>query len=209
VTATAARAGFLLCEACYLLNRGTPRGRHLACARCGAGLHARKPASITRSWAFLLAAAILYIPANLLPVLETGTLADFRSDTILSGIVHLWHTGSWLLAVIVFVASMVIPAAKLISMSYLLLSAQRRSTWRPQQRTRLYRATHYIGRWSMVDIYVGAVLVAMVQLKAFASIVPGPGAIYFAAVVILTMSASMSFDPRLTWDPLDDIDERA
>ncbi|MEO5691705.1 MAG: paraquat-inducible protein A [Usitatibacter sp.] len=202
--ATAARSGFLLCESCYLLNRGTPRGKHLACARCGAGLHARKPASITRSWAFLIAAAILYVPANLFPVLETGTLADHRSDTILSGIVHLWQTGSWLLAVIVFVASMVIPAAKLVSMSFLLVTAQRRSTWRPEQRAKLYRATHYIGRWSMVDIYVGAVLVAMVQLKAFASIVPGPGAVYFALVVILTMSASMSFDPRLTWDPLDD-----
>lgn len=204
MTATAARSGFLLCEACYLLNRGTEGGRHLGCARCGAHLHARKPESIVRSWAFLIAATVLYIPANLLPVLETSQLGETRQDTILSGIVHLWQTGSWLLAVIVFVASMVIPAAKLVSMSFLLLAAQRRSTWRPEQRAKLYRATHYIGRWSMVDIFVGAVLVAMVQLKAFASIVPGPGAAYFAAVVILTMIASRCFDPRLTWDPLDD-----
>lgn len=203
MTATALRSGFLLCEACYMLNRGTPGTNHLSCARCGAGLHSRKPESIARSWAFLIAATILYIPANLLPVLETGTLAEHRSDTILSGIVHLWQTGSWVLAVIVFVASMVIPAAKLASMGFLLVSAQRRSTWRPQQRARLYRATHSIGRWSMVDIFVGAVLVAMVQLKAFASIEPGPGAVYFAAVVILTMIASRCFDPRLTWDPLD------
>lgn len=204
MTPTAAREGLLLCEACYLLSHDQPGIEHPACVRCGASLHARKPASFTRSWAFLIAAAILYIPANVLPVLETGSLFESQSDTILSGVIHLWHTGSWLLAVVVFVASIVIPAAKITSLGFLLLSAQRRSTWRPDQRARLYRATHYIGRWSMVDIFVGATLVALVQFKAFASIVPGPGAVFFAAVVIFTMSSSMSFDPRLTWDPLDD-----
>jgi paraquat-inducible protein A len=202
VTATAARAGLMLCHECRLLNRAAGLERP-ACARCGAGLYPRKPHSIARTWAFLVAASILYLPANLLPVIESGSLFESQTDTILSGVVYLWHTGSWLLAVIVFVASIVIPAAKLISLAILLVAAQRRSTWRPDQRARLYRATAYIGRWSMVDIYVGAVLVAMVQLKAFASIVPGPGAVFFAAVVILTMLASMSFDPRLTWDPLD------
>jgi paraquat-inducible protein A len=207
VTATAARAGLLLCEGCFLLNRDTPGVEHPACARCGAGLFARKPASISRTGSFLIAACILYIPANVLPVIESGSLFDSKSDTILSGVIYLWHTGSWMLAAIVFVASIVIPAAKLLSLSFLLLAAQRRSTWRPDQRAKLFRATHYIGRWSMVDIYVGATLVALVQLKAFGSIVPGPGAVYFAAVVMLTMFASMSFDPRLTWDPLDDRDE--
>ena len=204
MTATAARAGLLLCEACYLLNHDTPGVQHPACARCGASLFARKPASLSRGWAFLIAACVLYIPANVLPVIESGSLFDSQQDTILSGIVYLWHTGSWLLAVIVFVASIVIPAAKLSSLAFLLFAAQRRSTWRPEQRAKLFRATHYIGRWSMVDIYVGATLVAMVQWKAFASIVPGPGAAYFAAVVILTMFASLSFDPRLTWDPVDE-----
>jgi len=146
---------------------------------------------------------ILYVPANVLPVIESSTPFDNRTDTILSGVIHLWTTGSMFLAAIVFTASIVIPAAKLGSLALLLVQAQRRSTWRPDQRAKLYRATHYIGRWSMVDIYVGAVLVAMVQLKAFASIVPGPGALYFAGVVILTMMASMSFDPRLTWDAVD------
>lgn len=203
MTTTAASQGLMLCEECELLSHADERVTHPSCSRCGASLHFRRPGSIALSWSFLIAAAILYIPANLLPVLETGSLFESQSDTILSGVIHLWHTGSWLLAVVVFVASIVIPAAKLASLSFLLLSAQRRSTWKPEQRARLYRATHYIGRWSMVDIFVGATLVALVQLKAFASIVPGPGAVYFAAVVILTMLASQSFDPRLTWDPLD------
>ena len=201
---TAMRQGYLLCEACYRLNRASRDVADPACARCGAHLYARKPASIARAWAFLIAAAILYIPANVLPVLETQSLVENKSDTIMSGVVFLWTTGSWLLAVIVFVASVVIPAAKILSLAYLLLAAQRRSRANPQRRAQVYRATAYIGRWSMVDIYVGATLVALVQLKAFASIVPGPGAVYFAAVVIFTMLASASFDPRLTWDPLDD-----
>ncbi|MDQ3025168.1 MAG: paraquat-inducible protein A [Pseudomonadota bacterium] len=204
MTATASRAGLLLCEACYLLNHDAASLQHPACVRCGATLFARKPASLVRGWAFLIAACILYVPANLLPVMESGSLFESQSDTIMSGIVYLWKTGSWLLAVIVFVASIVIPAAKLSSLGFLLLTAQRRSTWRPEQRARLFRATHYIGRWSMVDIYVGATLVAMVQLKAFGSIEPGPGAVYFMLVVILTMFSSLSFDPRLTWDPVDD-----
>lgn len=201
---TAMRRGYLLCEACYRLNHAGKDVIDPACARCGAHLYARKPASIARAWAFLIAAAILYIPANVLPVMETQSLVENKSDTIMSGVVFLWTTGSWMLAVIVFVASVVIPAAKILSLAYLLLAAQRRSRSNPQRRAQIYRATAYIGRWSMVDIYVGATLVALVQLKAFASIVPGPGAAYFAAVVIFTMLASASFDPRLTWDPLDD-----
>jgi paraquat-inducible protein A len=197
--ACAAERGLLLCAACRQLNRAVP-GTDLECARCGAEVHARKPHSIARTWAFLIAACILYVPANLLPVMESGTPFLNQSDTIMSGVVYLWTTGSWMLATIVFVASIVIPGAKLASIAYLLVAAQRRSATRPDQRARLYRFTYYIGRWSMVDIYVGAVLVALVQFKAFGSIVPGPGAVYFGAVVVLTMLASHSFDPRLTWD---------
>lgn len=204
--ATAARQGYLLCETCWQLNHAPPAVRDPACARCGAELHARKPASLARSWALLIAAAILYIPANVLPVMESGSLFKSKSDTILSGVLYLWDTGSWLLAAIVFVASIVIPGAKLVSLTFLLVAAQRRSTWQPQRRALVYRGTHYIGRWSMVDIYVGATLVALVQFKAFGSIVPGPGAVAFGAVVVLTMLATMSFDPRLTWDPVDERD---
>jgi paraquat-inducible protein A len=204
MTATAMRHGLLTCEVCELLNRHTHTGEE-NCARCGAVLRARKRDSITRTWALLVAAAILYVPANILPVMRTAQAPNTQvDDTILSGVIHLWNTGSWGLAIIVFLASIVIPLAKLVSLGYLAWMAQRRSTWNPEQRARLYRATHYIGRWSMVDIYVGATLVALVQLSPFASVDPGPAAIAFSAVVILTMLASQSFDPRLTWDPLDD-----
>ena len=203
MTATAARLGYLLCDGCFQLNHAPAGLREPACPRCGTRLHARKPASLSRSWAYLIAAAILYVPANLLPVMESGGLYLAQSDTIWSGIVYLWTTGSWLLAAIVFTASLVIPAAKLVSLAWLLAAAQRGSVHNPMRRARLYRATAYIGRWSMVDIFVGAVLVGLVQFKALATIVPGPGAVFFGAVVVLTMLASASFDPRLTWDPVE------
>lgn len=200
---TAASEGLMLCQVCDLLNRRVEGMEHAACARCGAQLHVRRPDSISRAWAFLIAAAILYIPANVFPIMHSGSLYGMQSDTIWSGIVWLWQTGSWMLALIVFVASMVVPIAKIVSLAFLLLAAQRRSTWNPHRRAMVFRVTHWIGRWSMVDIYIGATLVALVQFKAFASIEPGTGAIAFGAVVVLTMLATQSFDPRLTWDPLD------
>jgi paraquat-inducible protein A len=200
----AARRGFVRCESCALLHRAAPGLREAGCTRCGARLHARKPASLQRTTAWLAAAAILYIPANLFPVMESGSLFLSQSDTILSGAIYLYRTGQWLLALIVFVASIVIPLAKIASLAYLAYTARRRSTRRLEQRAKLFRVTHWIGRWSMVDIYVGAVLVALVQFKAFGSIVPGPGAVFFGAVVVFTMLASMSFDPRLMWDPVDE-----
>jgi len=204
MTVTAASQGYLLCDGCFRLNHAGPEVREPACARCGTVLHARKRASIARTWAYLIAAAILYVPANLFPVIESGSLFLSQSDTIWSGVVYLWTTGSWVLAAIVFTASIVIPAAKLTSLSWLAAAVQRRSARDPLRRAKLYRATAYLGRWSMVDIFVGAVLVGLVQFKAFASIVPGPGAVFFAAVVVLTMLASASFDPRLTWDAAED-----
>lgn len=206
MTATALRSGLFLCDVCELLNRKVADDERCCCARCGATLHGRTPHSLPRTWAFLAAAAVLYVPANLLPVLHTGTLFNQQTDTIMSGVVHLWVTGSWGLSLIVFIASIVVPVAKLLSLGYLAWAAQHGSTVGAQRRANLYRATHYIGRWSMVDIYVGATLVALVHLGPFANIEPGPGAIAFGAVVVLTMLATMSFDPRLTWDALDDRD---
>jgi paraquat-inducible protein A len=200
----AARAGFVLCEECYQVNRVEPALAAPACSRCGGRLHARRPDSLARSWAYLLAAVVLYVPANLLPVMESGGLFQSQSDTIWSGVVYLWKTNSQFLSVIVFTASMLIPVAKITSLAWLLIQAQQRSTRSPMRRAKLYRATHYIGRWSMVDMFVGATLVGLVQLGAFATIEPGPGAIFFAAVVVLTMLASEAFDPRLTWDPVDE-----
>ena len=199
MSASALSKGFFVCEVCELPNE--PLATQCHCARCGASLHGRIPNSIARGWAFLAAAAILYIPANLLPILRTGAVfGQDRSDTIMSGVVHLWETGSAGLAIIVFIASIIVPGLKIVSLSYLLTTAQRRSVMAPHRRALVYRATHWIGRWSMTDIYVGGTLVALVHLGPFANIEPGPGAIPFGAVVVLTMMASMSFDPRLTWD---------
>jgi paraquat-inducible protein A len=202
MTVTAASQGYLLCDGCYRLNHAGPEVLEPTCARCGTALHARKPASLACTWAYLLAAAILYIPANLLPVMDSAKLTILQSDTIWSGAVYLWNEGNRMLSAIVFIASIVIPAVKIVSLGWLLIAAQMRSTHNPLRRAKLYRATAYIGRWSMVDIFVGAVLVGLVQFGAFAYVLPGPGAIFFAAVVVLTMLASASFDPRLTWDPL-------
>ena len=202
IAATATEAGLLVCDACHLLNRPSVEAQNLMCARCGASLHVRKPESIQRAWAFLIAAGLLYIPANVLPVMETGFLFGSQTDTIMSGVVYLWTSGSWPLAAIIFIASIMVPGSKLIALTFLLVSVQRRSTWNPLERTRLYRVVEVVGRWSMVDIYVAAILTALVQFKALAMIKAGPGAIAFGAVVVLTMFAAECFDPRLIWDPL-------
>jgi paraquat-inducible protein A len=205
---SAADQGLLNCPVCHQLHRVAPalagpeawRQRTLHCSRCGAAMHRRKPDSLNRTWALLLAAAALVGPANLLPIMDTGSLFGSQRDTIWSGVVHLWVTGSWVLATIVFVASMVVPMAKLGVLGLLCLSVQRGWRAAPRARTRAYRLVEAIGRWSMVDIYAGAVLVALVQIEPLAVIRPGPGAIAFGAVVVLTMMAAMNFDPRLIWD---------
>jgi paraquat-inducible protein A len=153
-------------------------------------------------WALLIAAYVLYIPANLLPIMETGSLFEYRKDTIMSGIVHLWKSGNWGIAAIVFIASIIVPLFKMIALTLLLVSVQRKSTWWPMQRTRLYRLVDLVGRWSMLDIYVVTIMAALVQIRALATVKAGTGAIAFGAVVVLTMFAAMKFDPRLIWDPL-------
>jgi paraquat-inducible protein A len=208
VQRSAARAGLQVCHSCRLLSRAVPGAQAQTCPRCGAALHVRKPDSIARTWAFLIASVILYIPANVLPIMDTGSLFGSQKDTILSGVVYLWHSGSWELAALVFIASIVVPLAKIMVLVFLLFSVQLRSRWQPQQRTRLYRLVELAGRWSMLDIYVITILVALVQLKALATISAGPAAVAFGAVVVLTMLAAMSFDPRLIWDPLEDTDGR-
>ena len=151
-------------------------------------------------WALVV---ILIIPANLLPVMISGSLFGSETDTIMSGVVYLWVDGSWPLAAILFIASIAVPFSKLIALTYLLVSVQRRSVLVPRQRTRLYRVLEFVGRWSMIDIYVAALLTALVQFGGLMSIRAGPGAIAFGAVVVLTMFAAESFDPRLIWDPVE------
>ncbi len=197
---TAAQLGLLSCHVCGLLSRAAPGAGALCCPRCAAPLHLRKPASVSRCWALLIAAMILYVPANLLPMMKTSSLFGSQSDTILSGVVYFWTSGSWYLALIIFFASIMVPMLKMLALMLLLVSVQRRSRWQQAQRARLYRLVEFVGRWSMLDDYVVAVIVALVQLKALATIQPGPGAAAFGAVVVLTMFAAMAFDPRLIWD---------
>jgi paraquat-inducible protein A len=187
------------CHACDQVCR-LPHGGHASCPRCGAALHRRKPHSLARTWALVIAACILYIPANLLPVMTVTSFGQGEPDTILSGVKVLIAAGMWPVALLVFFASITVPVLKIVAMIFLLISVQRRSRWRPRDRTVLYRVVESVGRWSMVDIFMISILVALVNLGAIASIVPGPGALAFAAVVVLTMIAAMSFDPRLIWD---------
>jgi paraquat-inducible protein A len=197
---SAAAAGLVSCHECALLARPLAPHDPGHCPRCGARLSSRHENAIARTWAFLIAATILYAPANLLPVLDTRTLASTQSDTIMSGVVYLWVSGSWPLAVIVLVASVMIPLGKIAALGFVLLSVQLRSDLSDRQRTRMYRIVEFIGRWSMLDVFVDTFIVALVQLSPLMSVAPGPGGIYFMAVVILTMLAAQSFDPRLIWD---------
>jgi paraquat-inducible protein A len=192
--------GLYSCAACGLVSRARRGLSSARCPRCGAALHFRKQDSIGRTWALLIAGFVLYLPANILPIMETNSLFDSQVDTILSGIIYLWTTGSWFIAVVVFIASILVPLAKLATLMLLLVSTQNRSTWRPMLRGQMYRVIEFIGRWSMLDIYVLALLVALVQMKTVANIKAGPGAVAFGAMVVVTMLASLSFDPRLIWD---------
>lgn len=202
---TAAASGMISCLSCRLLVRrpADPERLILRCPRCRARIHSRKPNSLSRTWALVIAAMIFYLPANLLPVTVTTYLGRSQSDTIMSGVIYFMQTGSWGIAVIIFVASIVVPVLKLIVLSGLLISVQRGTAWRPRERTRLYRLIEVIGRWSMLDVFVVTVLVALVRLGYLSTVEAGSGVIYFAAVVVLTMVAAMTFDPRLIWDALE------
>ena len=191
----------LSCPTCHLsVAARTEQDETLRCPRCYSTLHQRKPESLQRTWALLIAAMICYIPANVMPIMHTTTLQTIQSDTIMSGVIYLYAHGMWPLALIVFVASVFVPILKILILIYLMLSIQLRSAARRLDRTRLYRVTEAIGRWSMVDVYVVTILVSMVQMGGLASIEAGWGAVFFSAVVILTMFAAMAFDPRLIWD---------
>lgn len=192
----------IACHTCGLVVGGetVETGGKAACPRCGAALHRRKSNSIARTAALVATATILYIPANIFPVMTVTSFGSGEADTILSGIKAFIEAGMWPLALLVFFASITVPVLKLIGLTYLLISVQRRSRGRLKDRTTLYRIIEQVGRWSMVDIFMIAILIALVRLGAIASIQPGVGAVSFAAVVVITMIASMSFDPRLMWD---------
>lgn len=197
---TARELGVLRCTVCALVCRAPEQDLEVECPRCGQALHARKPDSLARTWAFLATAILLYVPANALPIMHTKTLFDERQDTIISGVLALWAKGSWDLALIVFVASIVVPLAKIAVLIVLLLSVQFGWVTGRRRRTRLFRLVEWVGQWSMLDIFVVVLMVALVQFSTLARIDPGPGAAAFGAVVVMTMFAAQSFDARLIWD---------
>lgn len=199
---TAANAALMNCHRCHLLSKykHSQTIKHAACPRCGASLHLRKPNSIIRTWALIIAAAIFYIPANVFPITVVTSMGQAQSDTIISGVIYFIRTDMWPIALVIFTASIVVPLLKLLTLSFLLVSIQRKSPWRPGDRTHLYRITEAVGRWSMVDIYAITIVVALLKLSYFATVEVGPAAVYFAAVVVITMLAAKAFDPRLIWD---------
>jgi paraquat-inducible protein A len=192
--------GLIGCHVCGLVCRDVPDLHDAACPRCGAALHRRKLGSYARTWALLIAAFFFYIPANVLPIMRTVSLGDVDDNTILSGVLELWVKGSPDLAVIVFTASIVVPMLKFLAMSLLLISSHRRTAWAQRQRAKLYRLVEFIGYWSMLDVFVVALLTALVQFGILSQVEPLPGVVFFGLTVVLTMLASMSFDPRLIWD---------
>jgi len=196
---TARAAGLARCHDCGRLARPAPDG-HGHCRRCGAALHIRKPESVSRTWALLITAIILYFPANLLPIMTVTSFGGGEPDTIMSGVILLIKLKSYLVAAVVFIASVLVPLLKMLAILLLLLRAQGYLGLDKRQSTKLYRVVELVGRWSMLDLFVIALLVTLVNFGAVAKIVSGPAATAFGAVVVLTMLAAESFDARLIWD---------
>ncbi len=191
----------IACAVCERVNHGRDGD---PCSRCGSVLHERLPNSKVNTWALLIASALLYIPANVFPILTLTRLGRGTPSTILGGAEELLEAGLWPLAVLVFVASIAVPLLKLASLTLMLVTTQRGSSWRLYDRTRLFRLVDFIGRWSMIDVFMLATLVGLVHAGVIATIVPGVGAICFGSVVVLTMIAAACFDPRLMWDAAGD-----
>ncbi|MBR9973140.1 paraquat-inducible protein A [Magnetospirillum sulfuroxidans] len=197
IPSTATQAGWMGCEYCGHLS---PLGPATTCPRCGGTVERRKPASLSRTWALLLAAVILYIPANVLPIMRTSSLFGSSDDTILSGVVYFWHSGSPGLATLIFSVSILVPVFKMGILAVLALTVRFGWPLDRRQCVMLFHIIEFVGRWSMLDVFVVALMVGLVRFKSLAEIEAGPGAIAFGAVVALTMLATHSFDPRLIWD---------
>lgn len=198
----ASSLGYTTCHVCTLLVAKSPEGNQVHCPRCGSAVHGmRAAASISTTWALLLSASMLLLPANLYPVMTVTRFGMGEPNTILSGVAHLIADGAWPLGLLVLFASFVVPIGKIVVLAFLLLTTQRRSTWRQRDRSLLYRITEVVGAWSMVDIFLVGILVALVRMDGLAMVYPGIGASFFGASVVLTMMAAQSFDPRMIWNP--------
>jgi paraquat-inducible protein A len=170
------------------------------CPRCGSSLHRRHPDSLRKATAYLIAALILYFPANLFPVMYTTFLGSGFASTILGGIIEFWKSGSYGIALVIFIASIAVPCVKFAILGMLLITCKRKSTWARPERTRLYRLVEMIGYWSFLDVLVVAIVSSLVEFHALSETQPRVGILFFGAVVILTMLSAMSFDARLIWD---------
>lgn len=199
---TAASEGLACCHVCRKL---AAESLH-RCPRCGAALHLRIENSLQVTLALLVTAVLLYFPANLLPIMTTDQLGRETESTILGGVVLLIHHGSYPIAAVIFVASVMVPIGKLAALFWLCWTVARGHPTSPRERTVLYRFTELVGKWSMTDVFVVAILVALIHLGGLLRITPGPAAVAFGGVVIFTMLAAESFDPRLIWDRLSDDD---
>lgn len=207
MTADATTAAARNLAACHLCCKLAPAELH-HCPRCNSALHLRKKDSIQRTLALLVTACMLYIPANLYPIMITEQLGSAEGSTILGGVILLMHHGAVLVALVIFLFSVMVPIGKFISLFYLVWTVRRRSPISPRQRTVMYQVTEFVGKWSMVDVFVVAILVALVHLGGLLSIRPGIAAVCFAGVVIVTMLAAENFDPRLIWDELEEEQSR-
>jgi paraquat-inducible protein A len=190
---------FLSCESCGLVSEASIEGVH--CPRCATPLQSLKPLALQQSTAYLIAAALLYVPSNLLPVMSTRSVVQGgdREHTLIGGIGELWEIGSWELAAIVFTASIVVPMLKMVVLTLLIVTSHRRSQWRQRERAALFRMIETVGHWSMLDVYVVVMLAGMMQFGALGTVEAEPGLLAFGSVVVFTMLAAGSFDPRLIW----------
>ena len=197
---TAQDAGLIHCLDCHLLTEKRHGIIELRCPRCGARLHSRKSTSLSRTWALLISSLILLFPANLLPIMTVTYLGEKQPNTIMEGIEHFIRSGSYFIALLIFFASILVPVFKVVGIMLIMISIQKKwKTWL-RHKTLMFRVIKFIGRWSMLDIFVIAIMVALVNLGTLTSIVPAPAATYFAAVVVLTMLAANTFDTRLIWE---------
>lgn len=198
----AAERGLAGCHTCHRVAPVSGK----TCPRCGTTLHLRKPASIQNTVALMAAATALYIPSHMLPIMTVVELGDVTHNTIIGGMMTFWRTGAYPIAIVIFTASILIPLLKIVALTWLCAAATGKVHPSPAALGRIYWFTELLGRWSMIDIFVVGILVSIVQLGNYMTITPGPGALAFAGVVMLTMFAAMSFEPRMLWDRLDELD---
>ncbi|MCS3838913.1 paraquat-inducible protein A [Pseudomonas sp. JAI111] len=194
----ASELNLCLCHSCGMACDMTHEPHE--CERCGAPLHRRKTNTLTRTWAYMFTALAFYVPANLLPVMNTKMVGNGADSTIMSGVLEFWEAGAWDIALIIFIASIAVPGIKFVALTLLLVTVHRDSDWARKERSKLYRFVEVIGYWSMLDVIVVALVASLVKFQALADIEPRPGILFFGLVVVFTMLSAMSFDPRLIWD---------